>query len=553
MAQVILRGFHPGGLLLGTLFLALSLTPTLLPREDAVQGVISGLSLAVGYGVAVAIHAAWVYLQLPRVGERVHRAFQWLALVVCAGFAVFAFWRASDWQNALRALMGMEETAIVQPVVVGLVALGVFLAALAVARLFILVFLFISERLKRVISARAARLAGLLLAFVAFWAVVDGVLFAWALRVTDATHQQIDALMEPEFERPTEPLRAGSAESLIGWEEVGRHGRRFLSAGPTPEEIAAFTGGDDEVPTPIRVYVGLNNAETPEERAELALKELQRVDAFERSVLVLATPTGTGWVDRAAINPLEHLHRGDTATVAAQYSYLPSPFALVFEGDYGVEQARAMFDVIYGYWSALPEDQRPELYLYGLSLGALNSDRSFDLFDIIDDPFQGTLWSGMPFRSETLQTVTQRREAGSPAWRPRFRGGSVVRFMNQDGGLEDATEDWGTYRMAFLQYASDPVTFFDPQSFYREPEWMQEPRGPDVSDDLRWFPAVTMLQLLADLTAGASPTGYGHDYAAEHYHDAWIALTEPEGWSEEELRRLREHWEEHTRRRIAGN
>ncbi|MGL6252148.1 MAG: alpha/beta-hydrolase family protein [Billgrantia desiderata] len=43
---------------------------------------------------------------------------------------------------------------------------------------------------------------------------------------------------------------------------------------------------------------------------------------------------------------------------------------------------------------------------------------------------------------------------------------------------------------------------------------------------------------------GRAPPGYGHTIAAEHYFDAWVALTEPNGWSEAELERLREHFRE---------
>jgi uncharacterized membrane protein len=72
---------------------------------------------------------------------------------------------------------------------------------------------------------------------------------------------------------------------------------------------------------------------------------------------------------------------------------------------------------------------------------------------------------------------------------------------------------------------------------------MREPRGPDVSPDLRWFPVVTMLQLAADIMVGTAPTGFGHEYAPAHYIDAWFALTEPGGWSEAELERLRDRFE----------
>jgi uncharacterized membrane protein len=73
------------------------------------------------------------------------------------------------------------------------------------------------------------------------------------------------------------------------------------------------------------VYVGLNSADSAEDRARLALEELMRAGGFERSVLLLATPTGTGWVDPAAQDTVEYLHRGDIASVAVQYSYLNSP------------------------------------------------------------------------------------------------------------------------------------------------------------------------------------------------------------------------------------
>ncbi|MDR5864303.1 alpha/beta-hydrolase family protein, partial [Halomonas campisalis] len=161
---------------------------------------------------------------------------------------------------------------------------------------------------------------------------------------------------------------------------------------------------------------------------------------------------------------------------------------------------------------------------------------------LTDDPFHGALWSGPPYRSTTWRNVTRNREPDTPAWLPKFRDGSVVRFMNQYQGLDAPEGEWGAFRIAYLQYASDPITFFEPQALYREPDWMREPRGPDVSEELRWYPVVTLLQLLADLAIGRSPPGYGHEIAAEHYIDAWLALTEPEGWSEADLDRLRQRF-----------
>ena len=69
------------------------------------------------------------------------------------------------------------------------------------------------------------------------------------------------------------------------------------------------------------VYVGLNNAENESDRADLALQELIRIGAFDRKLLVIATPTGTGWIDPASVSPLECLWDGDVASVSVQYSY----------------------------------------------------------------------------------------------------------------------------------------------------------------------------------------------------------------------------------------
>jgi uncharacterized membrane protein len=183
---------------------------------------------------------------------------------------------------------------------------------------------------------------------------------------------------------------------------------------------------------------------------------------------------------------------------------------------------------VYGYWTTLPHDKRPKLYLHGLSLGALNSQISADLFDVIADPFQGALWSGPPFESATWRAVTAGRDPRSPAWLPKFRDNSIIRFTNQENQLEIPGATWGPIRIVYLQYASDAVTFFDAHSFYREPAWMWTPRGPDVTASLRWFPALTMLQLLFDMMiATTSPMGYGHVYAPQHYIDGWVAVTAP--------------------------
>lgn len=62
---------------------------------------------------------------------------------------------------------------------------------------------------------------------------------------------------------------------------------------------------------------------------------------------------------------------------------------------------------------------------------------------------------------------------------------------------------------------------------------------PGLSPGLRWFPVVTMLQLAADMALGSAPPGFGHERAPSEHIDGWVALTEPEGWTEADVERLR--------------
>jgi len=67
------------GLFLGAIFFAFSLTPSLLPRPFLVQGALSGLTFAAGYGLGVAGMFLWNYLQLPLARGRAALAAKVLA------------------------------------------------------------------------------------------------------------------------------------------------------------------------------------------------------------------------------------------------------------------------------------------------------------------------------------------------------------------------------------------------------------------------------------------------------------------------------------------
>jgi len=543
MGRGLWHSFSTAGLLLGTLFFAASVTPALLPRNFVTQGVLSGCSLAAGYGIGV--FAGWLstYLELPRPEGRLARLAELAAAIGCGVVALVCLWQAAGWQNSIRELMQLEPIDTAHPVPLTLIALVVFALLVALARLFRLTLRFVAIRVGRFLPRRVSNVIGVIAAAALFWSVISGVLFRAALHLADASFQAHDKLIEPETNPPADPLKTGSSASLLAWKELGRAGREFIANGPSRDDIGAFSGRS--ALEPVRVYVGLRSAAAPQMRARLALEELKRVGGFERPVLIVITPTGTGWVDPAALDTVEYLHDGAIASVALQYSYLASWLSLLVEPDYGADAARALFKEIYGYWVTLPKDRRPRLYLYGLSLGATNSEQSTDLFEVLADPFAGALWAGPPYSSRLWRFFTDSRNPGSPGWLPRFRDGSFVRFMNQDGeapGPTAANAAWGPMRVVYLQYASDPVTFFEYRSLYRRPDWMLPPRGPDVSPQLRWYPAVTFLQLLVDMLMSlTAPIGHGHVYAPAHYIDAWINVTDVRGWSAQDVARLKQH------------
>lgn len=525
------------GLVIGTAFLAASLTPSLAPRPPVLLGALAGASFAMGYLLGLILLNLWVYLGFS-LRRPPHRATVAI-MVLCALVAAAYLWLSIDWQNDVRTVLHMEQLSRWQLIETAGVAIVVFVVLFAAGIAVRGIFRRVTRLLDRYMPRRVAILLGVVLAILLSWTILNGLIFRTGLHVADSSFRELDALIQTDLSPPASPLQTGSSASLIAWDGLGRQGRSYIASGPSQEEISQLTG--TPAAQPVRVYAGLNSAETVEERARLALAELKRVGGFQKPVLVVIAPTGTGWVDAAAIDTLEYLHHGNVASVAIQYSYLASWLSLLVEPDYGVDSARAMFREVYNHWKTLPAESRPRLYLYGLSLGALSSEGSLDMFDVINDPIQGALWAGPPFPSPLWKSTTRERQADSPVWLPRFRNSSVVRFTNQQNHLNIPGAEWGRMRIVYLQYGSDPITFFTPNSFFQKPEWMSGKRAPDVSPTFRWVPGVTFLQLGVDMITGMqTPPGFGHVFAAEHYVDSWIAVTQPTGWTEEDLARLRE-------------
>jgi uncharacterized membrane protein len=447
----------------------------------------------------------------------------------------------TTWQNSIRLRMEMEPIDSAYPVTVLFVAIATALVVILPARLLLSAATRAVDAIDRYLPRRISIVLGGTLFVVLLASFVNGVILKRTLHAMDESFAAMNRLLDDEYAPPQDDRASGSARSLIAWDDIGRNGKRFVADGPTKEEIAVVLGR--EALQPIRVYAGFDTGDTLEERAQIALAELRRVGGFDRSTLVIATSTGTGWLDPSAVDPVEFIHAGDIATVTLQYSYLPSWLTLMVEPELSRQAARALFDAVYGHWTTLPRDERPALHLHGLSLGALGSEASADLITTIADPIDGALWSGPPFPSAVWRAVTRGRNPGSPQWHPVFRDSAVIRFMTQDGFPDLGGAEWGPLRIVYLQHASDPMTFFSTEMAYARPDWLGPDRGRDVSPYLRWVPVVPFLQAASDVPMATTvPLGYGHNFAPDSYIEGWIEVTQPKDWGAADTEKLKAHF-----------
>jgi len=126
---------------------------------------------------------------------------------------------------------------------------------------------------------------------------------------------------------------------------------------------------EDPQASPIQVFVGLDSGSTPAERVDLALAEMDRTEAWSRSLLLLVSPTGTGYVNYVATACVQYLTRGDVASVTLQYSKRPSPLSLG-KVKAAAEQNRLLWLRIFERVRAMSPADRPKVVLFGESLGA---------------------------------------------------------------------------------------------------------------------------------------------------------------------------------------
>ena len=514
-----------------------SLTPSLMPRSGVTQGLVGAISAALGYAIGVFLAAVW--RALADRGRRPARRWAWrtwwVAAVVLGALSLVVGWR---WQDTLRRLMGAPPEPWWQILLAPVVGLAAFALLLAVARTVRVAVRALARLLSRWVSPHAARVLGGIVVATAALLLVSGVALDGLLAAADDAFSIADGGTPAGVHRPTSPLRSGGPGSSIGWDSLGSFGRAFVADGPSAAQIRAFGGSGME---PVRIYAGLGTAGDSETRARRAVADLERAGGFGRSRLLIATTTGRGWLDPGTMSAFEYIAGGDSAIVSMQYSYVPSGISYLVDQSRARAAGRDLFDAVYAHWLTLPAGSRPQLYVFGESLGSFGAEAAFSGEYDLRNRTSGALFVGPPNFNALDREFRDGRDAGSSEIEPVYRRGRTVRFSTDiDRGAPPATVPWTGPRVLILQHPSDPITWWSPALLFTRPDWLAEPRGRDVLPSMTWIPLVTFWQVTLDMpSADAAPDGHGHRYTRESV-DAWATVLQPVDWSPAKADRLRD-------------
>ncbi len=519
------------------IFACLSFTPSLLPRGGVIQGLVCGITAAIGYGLGVL--AAWIWRAFADRGPRRPRRWAWRTFFISAGvLSAVAFGLGQYWQYEIRQLMGVTDYNIPLVIASPFIAVLAFCLFLLIGRGIRGLYRWTAKLLDRWIGRRAANATGWILVAGLTYLVISGLLLQGFVGLMNQAYSVRDTTTAEGVHQPTSSLRSGGPGSLIPWDTLGYQGRNFTGEGPSPSDIGKFTG--HRALEPIRAYAGLASAADAQSRAALAVRDLERAGGFQRKNLLVVTTTGSGWVDPALADTFEYLSGGDSATVAIQYSYLPSWISYLVDQSKARAAGRALFDAVYGRWSQLPQGQRPRLFVAGESLGSFGGEAAFSGEYDLHNRTAGTLFAGPPNFNTLFREFSDHRDAGSPEVQPVYQHGRIVRFANDPAaGIPPGGQPWEGSRVLYLMHPSDPIVWWSPHLIFSQPDWISEPPGRDVLKGMFWMPFVTFWQVTADLPfATGVPDGHGHRYSGE-YVDGWNTVMRPAGITSQDLASLR--------------
>ena len=518
------------GAVLGLTFGAMSVTPSLVPRAWFLQALVTGLCVVTGYGLGAFVGWAYRALRLPTLPDRT-RSVAWKALGALAVVVLLVGgWLGWRWQSDQRELLGMDTSVPLVWLLAPLLGLLVAALLLGIGRAVKALGRAVFRPLGRMLPVRVAWLIAIVVTVVVTYLVFSGLLIGNLISAADSIFASNNKDDKPGVVNPQVATRTGGPTSGVTWDSIGREGRAFVASGPTAGEIAAVVG-DPAAVEPVRAFVGLETAPTAAERAQIAVAELRRLGGFQRGAIAVAGTTGSGWIDPKVADALDYATHGDVATVSTQYSYLPSWLSFLVDRSRAATNAEQLLTAVRVELDAMPADQRPELYVYGESLGAFSTDSAFTSVEDMSTTTDGALLVGPPSFDATWQKVVAGRAAGSPAWKPIYGDGALVRVATTQAELTDQTLTWRTDNpIIYLTHASDPIVAWTAD----HAAWL-DPRGPDVSPAVVAWPVVAGWQSTVDqFNANGVPAGHGHVYD-ETVVTAWSEIVGPPSLPDTEI------------------
>lgn len=502
-----------------------SVSPSLLARSWQWHAVASGVLSAVGYIVGLTIQRFYA-LVVPRLGveitapKSVSIAFR--AVLLLGFFLWFLRWLLQSYRERKRAnhLVGMRGETLGEYLLGTFCAFILMLALLGIAWGLQWIGRAIVIVLSRWMPMVFALALSLLILIVIVYALTSQILLKLGINFFTRHARKMNNRTAKGIVQPQVPERSGSPQSYSSWRAVGGQGRVFLGRGPSRADIEAVTGCS--AMEPIRVYAGMpEEGQSLQSAADLVVEELHRTGAFDRSVILIATSTGSGWVDEWQVQPVEYLTRGNCATASMQYSFVPSSINFLTDLDVSEEAAVILFETIRRAVDEIPEDRRPALFVCGESLGAYASQHVFSgIVDVLSRT-DGALWVGTPAFTPMHAELTAIRHRGSPEVAPVVANGRHVRFVNVPENLWSDVYgrelgDWNFPRVVYAQHPSDPVVWWNSELVWHKPDWISEKVDGDVSLRMQYTRGATYIQVLVDMpVAGTAPGGHGHTYHEE--------------------------------------
>lgn len=207
--------FSNTGVILGLGFFCASLTPSLLPRVFTMQGVLSGVAFATGYGIGKVLYWLYRYMELKDIPENSARIVNRVLISSLLAVTVFTLSRTLVWQNSVRIQMEMEAINYVYPLAVLPVAVLTALAVILLMRL----LLHAGKKAVALVNRYMPRRISIVIGSIAFMLLVssfvDKIILKAALHVMDKSFAATNRLLDEAYEPPRDSLASGGSGSLI--------------------------------------------------------------------------------------------------------------------------------------------------------------------------------------------------------------------------------------------------------------------------------------------------------------------------------------------------